>query len=46
VRRHAFDSLYSLDPDLNDELEKAGIRPGPEEFEEAMEAKEHVMAIE
>jgi hypothetical protein len=45
-----WDGLYPLDPDLDDELEKAGIRPGTEEFEEAeaaaQEAYEHVMETE
>jgi hypothetical protein len=45
-----WDGLYPLDPDLDDELEKAGIRPGTEEFEEAeaaaQEAYEYAMETE
>jgi hypothetical protein len=50
VRDTPWDGLYPFDPDLDDELEKAGVRPGTEEFEEAeaaaKEAYEHAMETE
>jgi hypothetical protein len=48
LRDTPWDGLYSLDPALDDESEKAGIRPDTEEFEEAEadDAYEHAPGTE
>jgi hypothetical protein len=45
-----WDGLYPFDPDLDDELERAGVLPGTEELEEAeaaaKEAYEQILETE